>query len=64
LKEFQVVSWRTSLLSVVCEQTGAVAVAELEEGGESVARRLADQDRRLDAVIEWGEALEGKLGAG
>ena len=52
------------MLSVVCEQTGAVAVAELEEGGESVARRLADQDRRLDAVIEWGEALEGKLGAG
>lgn len=44
-------------------QEGAVAVTELEEGGgENVARRLADQDRRLDAVIEWGEALEAKLG--
>ena len=31
--------------------------------GESVASRLADQDARLNQIIDWGQELESKLEA-
>ena len=31
--------------------------------GENVASRLADQDTRLNQMIDWGQQLEGKLEA-
>jgi hypothetical protein len=31
--------------------------------GESVASRLADQDARLNQIIDWGQELEAKLEA-
>ena len=31
--------------------------------GESVASRLADQDARLNQLIDWGQEVEAKLQA-